>query len=489
MFRTIRSKFIFLSIAIIVTGVVIGNILIITQLKENFHKQTSLMLETTLDIFRQGLNTEMMMNKDKNIQHILDELSKNDHIDHIRIIDPSGLIRFASTRMERNKYISDISPDHIDIKNIKKRTITASPDNYIYSASEPILNAQQCRTCHGTKSVIAYLDVDTNLRDAENKFYEGTLTIILITVIIITLLTFSFYGLFNQLINKPLSKFINALNKVKEGALDIVLPQNRGDEFAILNSNFNNMVNKLRESKTRIEELHAEQLQRADRLVTLGELTAEMAHDINNHTAIIMSRADYLNLETTTDKKISDYSEDLNTILYQSNQVSKITGTILRHSKKYPKLNQKIDLVSTVVDCLNILNPLIVKNKIIVTKKIPGNSVIILGDQLDIEQAIMNLLTNAFDAIENDGRIEIVVDKNSDGKIVLSINDNGSGIEPSVLDQIFQPFFTTKSIERGTGLGLYIVKKICDNHSAEITCKSELGIGTTFTIQFKGNNI
>jgi signal transduction histidine kinase len=249
------------------------------------------------------------------------------------------------------------------------------------------------------------------------------------------------------------------------------------------------MVNKLRESKTRIEELHAEQLQRADRLVTLGELTAEMAHDINNHTAIIMSRADYLNLETTTDKKISDYSEDLNTILYQSNQVSKITGTILRHSKKYPKLNQKIDLVSTVVDCLNILNPLIVKNKIIVTKKIPGNSVIILGDQLDIEQAIMNLLTNAFDAIENDGRIEIVVDKNSDGKIVLSINDNGSGIEPSVLDQIFQPFFTTKSIERGTGLGLYIVKKICDNHSAEITCKSELGIGTTFTIQFKGNNI
>ncbi|MGA8266055.1 MAG: ATP-binding protein [Ignavibacteriaceae bacterium] len=489
MFRTIRSKFIFLSIAIIVAGVVIGNLLIITQLKENFHKQTSLMLETTLDIFRQGLNNEMMMNKDKNIQHILDELSKNDHIDHIRIIDPSGLIRFASTRKERDKYISDISPNHIDIKNIKKRTITVSPDNYIYSASEPILNAQQCRTCHGTKNVIAYLDVDTNLRDAENKFYEGTLTIILITAIIITLLTFSFYGLFNQLINKPLSKFINALNKVKEGALDIVLPQKRKDEFALLNSHFNNMVNKLNESKTKIEELHAEQLQRADRLVTLGELTAEMAHDINNHTAIIMSRADYLNLETTTDKMISDYSEDLNTILYQSNQVSKITGTILRHSKKYPKLNQKIDLVSTVIDCLNILNPLIVKNKIIVTKKFPDNNIIILGDQLDIEQAIMNLLTNAFDAIENDGRIDIVVDKNSDGKIVLSINDNGSGIEASVLDQIFQPFFTTKSIERGTGLGLYIVKKICDNHSAEITCKSEPGIGTTFTIQFKGNNI
>ena len=490
MFRTIRSKFIFLSIAIIIVGVVIGNILIIGQLRENFHKQTSLMLETTLDIFRQGLNNEMMMNKDKNIQKILDELSKNDHIDHIRIINPTGVIRFASNRNEKNKYISDITPNHIDIKKIKKRTITPSFDNYIYSATEPILNAQRCRSCHGNQNVIAYLDVETNLKDAESKFYEGTLNIVLITIFIIALLILSFYGLFNQLINKPLSKFITALNKVKEGTLDIALPRKNKDEFALLNSQFNNMVNKLRESKNKIEELHAEQLQRADRLVTLGELTAEMAHDINNHTAIIMSRTDYLNLETSTDKKIKEYSEDLNAILYQSNQVSKITGNILRHSKKHPKLKQKINLVNTVNDCLNILNPLLTKNKITVTKRFTESEAIILGDQLDVEQAIMNLLTNAVDAIEeNEGGIDITIDKSSDSKIRLNISDNGCGIEQSLMSQIFEPFFTTKDIERGTGLGLYIVKKICDNHSAEIFCKSEPGAGTTFTIKFKSNNI
>ena len=136
MFRTIRSKFIFLSIAIIIVGVVIGNVLLIGQLRENFHKQTSLMLETTLDIFRQGLNTEMMMNKNKNIQKIIDELSKNDHIDHIRIIDPKGVIRFASNKDERNKYLSKISPKHIAINKIKKRTITPSFDNYICSDAE-----------------------------------------------------------------------------------------------------------------------------------------------------------------------------------------------------------------------------------------------------------------------------------------------------------------------------------------------------------------
>ena len=193
MFRTIRTKFIFLSLAIIIAGVVIGNLLIIRQLRDNFHKQTSLMLETTLDIFRDGLNNEMMMSKTKNIQGILDNLARNDHIDHIRIITPIGFIKYATNLKERNKYISEIAPDHINISEINKRTITPSDDNYIYSASEPILNAQQCKSCHGNGNIIAYLDVDTNLRDAENKFYEGTLNIIIITAVIIALLIFSFY--------------------------------------------------------------------------------------------------------------------------------------------------------------------------------------------------------------------------------------------------------------------------------------------------------
>jgi signal transduction histidine kinase len=485
MFKSIRSKFIFLTITIIVVGVLIGNYLIIGQLKGNFQKQTSLMLATTLDVFKDGLTNEMMLNKNKNIQHILDRLSKNDHIDKVRIINPDGIIDFSSNSYEKDKNIFDVSPDHLKLNEIKGKKIIPSSNNYIYYATLPILNSEQCMGCHGDENVIAYLDVQTNLRDTQNKFYEGTLNIIVISTAIIALIILAFYGLFNQLINKPLSKFINALNRVKEGNLSINLQQKGRDEFALLNSHFNSMVSKLNESKTQIEELHAEQLQRADRLVTLGELTAEMAHDINNHTAIIMSRADYLNLETASDKRIKEYSDDINAILHQSTQVSKITRNILRHSKKYPKLNQKINLVNTVLDCLSILNPLFTKNKINVVKNFPNDEAIIFGDQLDIEQAIMNLLTNAVDAIENGGMISITVRKNREGRTELMVADDGCGIEPLVLENIFQPFYTTKNIERGTGLGLYIVKKICDNHSAQISCQSEPALGTTFTITFK----
>ena len=130
MFRTIRSKFIFLAITIIIAGVVIGNVLIINQLRENFHKQTALMLSTTLDIFRDGLNNEMMMSKSKNIQRILNELSKNDHIDHIRLINPDGIINFASNLNEKNKNISEISPSHVNINEIKKRS-----ENRLFTAT------------------------------------------------------------------------------------------------------------------------------------------------------------------------------------------------------------------------------------------------------------------------------------------------------------------------------------------------------------------
>jgi signal transduction histidine kinase len=245
------------------------------------------------------------------------------------------------------------------------------------------------------------------------------------------------------------------------------------------------MVRKLKSSKEKIEELHTEQLQRTDRLVTLGELTAEMAHEINNHSAIIMARADYLQLESNRNKDLVKYEEDLSAILHQTDVVSKITGNILKHSKKQPKLRQKLDLAEIVEECLYILKPVIVKHKVEIKKDYKIDNAIITGDQLDIEQVVMNLVNNAIDSIESEGLIGIGLDNNSKGNILLSITDNGSGIEDSVIDQIFLPFFTTKDPGKGTGLGLYIIKNICDKHSATINCKSKIGVGTTFKIEFE----
>ena len=97
----------------------------------------------------------------------------------------------------------------------------------------------------------------------------------------------------------------------------------------------------------------------------------------------------------------------------------------------------------------------------------------------------MNLLNNALDALDSNGKIRVSVLKSQNGKIELTIEDNGKGMSSDEIEKIYSPFFTTKTDEKGTGLGLYIVKKICKNHDADIECKSYVGEGTQFIITFK----
>ena len=96
-----------------------------------------------------------------------------------------------------------------------------------------------------------------------------------------------------------------------------------------------------------------------------------------------------------------------------------------------------------------------------------------------------NILNNAIDAIGENGNITISLKPYEENHYLLEIHNDGPGMDEHTKKQIFSPFFTTKSADKGTGLGLYIVKNICQNHDAEISCESEMNSGTTFSIKFK----
>jgi signal transduction histidine kinase len=274
------------------------------------------------------------------------------------------------------------------------------------------------------------------------------------------------------------------MQEVKNGNLLSNLKVERNDEFGIVNKNFNLMVDRLRDSQEEINKLHFEQLQHVDRLITLGELTSETAHEINNHSAIIMSRADYLSFEAQHTSGISKYSDDINVILNQIMKVSEITRNVLKHSKKVEKNFERIDLVNVIENTLNTLHPILIKRNIELIKYILPQHAIIDGDSLQIEQALTNLILNSLDSMRSKGRLKVSL-LNPDSQFIISINDNGSGINDSIKEQIFLPFFTTKKGGKGSGLGLYIVKNICKNHNAGLQMESKAGEGTTFKIIFK----
>ncbi|MBU2493719.1 MAG: HAMP domain-containing histidine kinase [Bacteroidetes bacterium] len=486
MLKTIKEKFIWSTILFIMLVVGIPVTFIMSQFAENFHQRSTIMLDATMDMLRYGLDNAMMQGSSKNVQGIVNEISAYDNINHIRIFNKNGIVTYATDLTEVGKNFIKLAPDHINpyTADGMERKIILLKDKHAYSAFEAIQNENRCQNCHGNDPVIAYLDVDSHLTNAERYFYTGSYHILFLAVVIIIVLAIGFIYFFEKLINNPLKKFLSAFDEVEKGNLGIRFNPVKDDEFGQLEKNFDNMVSEIQNSRNEIEELHFKQLQHTHKLATIGELTTEMAHEINNHTAIIMTRADYLQLESMNNPNLQKYEEDFDVLLDQSLKVSKITGNILKHSKKSEKDFSEVSLTKVINDSLQIFEPIVKKKNIILTKEFNIEDVFVYADAYQLDQVFTNLYNNSIDSLSEGGQLKIILDKNNNGKIQITITDNGEGIDSKYIDQIFSPFFTTKQAEKGTGLGLYIVKNICKNHNAGIKCKSEKGKGTSFIITF-----
>ena len=486
MFKTVKSKFIFFSTFLVLLTTAVPMYFLVTQLRANFEDRSVVMLDTSLDVVRYALKYAMMTGKQDDLQSVIDEISRKEGVYNIRIFDNEGTIRFASIPEEINKNIKVLAPHHYDFKNPESnfKVISLKTGKKIYSNTEPILNQGFCRSCHKEENIIAYLDIDTDLTSAENKFYTGSVHMIFLGWAVLLVLVVGLYFIFKRFINTPLQKLMVALNKVEGGDINVSLDVNRDDEIGTVYKHFNAMTYKLRSSKDEIEQLHLEELQRVNRLKTLGELTSETAHEVNNHIAIIMSRTDYLNLEFQKYPELLKYSEDLEVLLDQSSKISEINGNILKYSRKTKTEFDDINLAEVVNEFAKIYAPLLSKKNVRLKTDINIDDATIYGNPVQINQILTNLVTNAADELIDNGEISISLSGSNENKIVLEVKDNGPGIGESVLEEIFSPFFTTKTKKDNAGLGLYIVKKICEQHDAVITCESKINSGTSFKITF-----
>lgn len=485
MLKSIKSKFIVFAVLFIILSVGIPMHFLVQQFKQNFEQRSKLLLESTLDMLIFSLENMMMTGKDKNVQKIVESIGESKDVEHIRIFSEDGTVLFSSKKGDVGKNIKLLSPHHkFDSNKLpEKRNLELSSDFNSYTAMTTIQNKKQCQSCHDEK-IIAYLDVDTYLTRAEKNFFTGSKHIVFLGFAILLVLIFGLIFIFSKFINKPINELLQAFNQVSIGNLSVELPIKYQNEFGELSDNFNNMVKKIKQSQERIDELHFEQLLRADKLATIGEMTAQVAHEINNYSGIIFSRIDYLNLEAQRNPELKKFADDLLAIQNQVEKVSQITKNILRHSKKSEIKKEKVDLIYLINQSTLIFESMFKKKNIDLVKEFSVDKALILGNPNDLEQVIVNIIYNAIDAINTDGKIEINLSKDSEDKFVLSISDNGSGMDENTVNNIFSPFFTTKEKEKGTGLGLYIVKKICDNHNATISCNSKINQGTDFIIKF-----
>ncbi len=228
-----------------------------------------------------------------------------------------------------------------------------------------------------------------------------------------------------------------------------------------------------------------QRLVQCERLAAVGELTSTTTHEFNN---ILMTILNYAKLGLRH-KDDSTREKALTRILDAANRGAKITSLVLGLSRTGSGNFDPIDLVAIVEDSLVLLEKELQKYRIHVEKELSGVPVI-QGSAGSLQRLLLNLITNARQAIKENGTIRIIVKHEpKTDSVVLTVRDNGSGIPKEVLPKIFDRFFTTKSGpdasgKGGTGLGLSACKQIIDDHRGRIRVESTVGKGTAFSIRF-----
>lgn len=221
-------------------------------------------------------------------------------------------------------------------------------------------------------------------------------------------------------------------------------------------------------------------MEHADRLSILGEITAGIAHELNTPLANILGFAELLKSKENTD---SQNGKDLEKIINSAIYSREVVKKLMFFSCEMPQNMTEVDIVPVVSDAMILLDSTLNKNEITYKLQLPKEEVLLKVDTIQLTQVIFNLVLNAIYFSPKNGQINLKLTQ-TPTKITLKISDEGPGIKPENEDKIFQPFFTTKGVGDGSGLGLSVVHGIIKGHRGSIEYKNNNPSGAIFTITF-----
>ncbi len=220
-----------------------------------------------------------------------------------------------------------------------------------------------------------------------------------------------------------------------------------------------------------------QQIAQADKLAALGELSAGVAHEINNPLGIILG---YTQLMLKED---SEFEVDLKTIEKHVKNCKTVVSDLLSFSRKGSLKKSRVDVALIIDGVVKFLdNHTDFRNVQIKLELLKKEEFMIFGNEQELSQVIINLMINACHAVKKDGTIEVGTNNDSSNQILITVKDNGTGIRKKHFSRIFDPFFTTKPVGQGTGLGLSVGYGIIRRHGGDIIVRNRKKKGAAFTI-------
>jgi two-component system NtrC family sensor kinase len=328
--------------------------------------------------------------------------------------------------------------------------------------------------------------MEQDIRRAKWTIFIVILVLIGGTVALVAFLT-------RRWITYPISQLMVGIDRLAKGNLNTRIDVKSGDELSELAKAFNQMAVDLREAQKRIiqeaeTKLELERsLRQSEKLAIIGQLASGLAHEIGTPLNIIGGRAELMQ-RRLDDKEASQKNLDI--IVQQTERITKIIQQLLGFVRK-KKPEQKTLKISTLLETtIDFLDHQIQKQEVNVVREIGDHLPPVMGDPDQLQQVFLNLILNAVQSMPKGGILRLSASSEWISKeglenrqqpyVVVSVIDTGFGMEKEVVQNVFNPFFTTK--DTGTGLGLMVSQGIVQDHEGWIDVESELGKGSTFKV-------
>ncbi|HQQ78723.1 MAG TPA: ATP-binding protein [Thermoanaerobaculia bacterium] len=447
-----------------------------------------------------------------------ESLREGSSIESVRIFNKQGATVYSTDRAEigriADKSAGACAPCHggagAPIANPDPATrsrISAVGDRRVLSFVTPIYNEAACAAagCHAApkeQRVLGLLDVALSLRDVDDRRAAATWRIVGLSLLALVALTALVSAIVRVLVFRPVSDMLAATKDLAHGGTPAPLPIRSDDELGMLGRSFNEMSDSLRKARAELEraadglerqvEERTAALQRAqealvqsEKLVSLGTLSASIAHEINNPLAGILTFA-RLMTRTLESGEVDDAAraaclKNLGLIQRETERCTRIVRSLLDFARARPIELHAVDAVAALDEAVSLTQHKLQLEQVAVTKDLDGAAVV-QGDFGQLRQVFVNLILNACDAMPGGGTLTVTARKVDDGRTVeIALSDTGAGIAPEHLSRIFDPFFTTKQM--GTGLGLSVAYGVVEKHGGSMKAVSRVGAGTTMTIR------
>lgn len=456
-------------------------------------------------------NAMMAGNVDEAYQ-LMERAGTQENIRNIRLIDKHGVIRFSLNKDEVDTFVNSSRDPSCNMCHFegklkikastmdRRRLIKGKNGEEVLGITRGIYNDAACSqpSCHYHRedvNLLGVLDIVVSTKNvmAQVARYRNNVLVELVFLIVALLLCLNL--LTRKLITQPVNTLLDHTRVLSRGEWRFI-ENTTNDEFGELAESFNEMTSSLKkaredrekwaatlESKVvertrQIREMQAVII-RSEKLASLGELAAGIAHELNNPLTGIVLHASIIDNDSEMPVKLK---EELHTITSEANRCARIVKNLLDFSRKTEPRKGMNNVNDTIDRALGLVQHLAGFQNIAIEKDYCGDLPDLLLDPGQMEQVFVNMFVNASQSMEEGGRLILWTGLDVDGdSVVVRIEDTGKGIPESSIGRIFDPFYSTKGA-KGTGLGLSVSYGIIEGHGGTIEVHSKEGEGTVFTI-------